>query len=251
MTTIPFPKNYWQGHKRAAISLTYDDGYVSNLDVAVPQLESAGFRGTFYLYTTNSDVTSNIARWKKAFHDGHDIGNHSSTHPCGARLVSMTKQELEIEIGNADQWLNTNIGVDEFRSYAYPCGELRGGGLISDEFRDMYLEVVKKNFLFSRLGGGPINNDYGRLSIDQHEVQGKAVQYPHGTNVDEFIKYCESALASGGWGVIIFHGIGDTMMPTDANVHQELVDYLKNNVDKYWVAPFKDVAKFIRDNPNI
>ncbi len=88
-----------------------------------------------------------------------------------------------------------------------------------------------------------------RLSIDQHEVDGKAIQYPHGTNVHEFIDYCKSALETGGWAIIIFHGIGDDKMPTDINVHQELINYLKENEDKYWVAPFQKIAKFIREHP--
>jgi peptidoglycan/xylan/chitin deacetylase (PgdA/CDA1 family) len=41
----------WPGEVRTAISLSYDDGMDSGLDQAIPDLEAAGFRGTFYLPT--------------------------------------------------------------------------------------------------------------------------------------------------------------------------------------------------------
>ena len=41
----PWPRGY--------VSLAYDDGLDSQLDIAVPQLEAAGLRGTFYLTWDN------------------------------------------------------------------------------------------------------------------------------------------------------------------------------------------------------
>ncbi len=240
-----FPENYWPGQRKAAISLTYDDGYVSNLNTAIPQLEAAGFRGTFYLMTSNQDVTGNKFRWKAAFENGHEIANHSHTHPCGLNLTLLTKQQLnDQEVGAAEQWLNTNIGLDNDRSYAFPCAELGDGN-----FKQYYLEVVQENCIASRTGGGGPNNDYERLSTSSHLIEGQAIGFPHGTNVAEMINYCESALNSGGWAVLIFHGIGDNHMPTDVCVHQQLINYLKFNENKYWVAPVRDVAKYIRQNP--
>lgn len=240
-----FPENYWQDNKKAAISLTYDDGYTSNLDIAIPQLDEKGFKGTFYLMTSSSDVNANKGRWKAAFENGHEIANHSHTHPCGARLTSLTKQQLnDQEVGAAEYWLNLNVGVDDERSYAFPCGELS-----ESPFKETYLQIVQENCIASRAGGGGPNNDFEKLSLSSHLIEGQAIGYPHGTSVIEMINYCELALQTGGWAVLIFHGIGDNNLPTDTNVHQELVDYLKQNEDKYWVAPLRNVARHIRQNP--
>lgn len=38
----------WPEGKLAAVVLTYDDALSSQLDVAIPQLDSAGFKGTFF-----------------------------------------------------------------------------------------------------------------------------------------------------------------------------------------------------------
>ncbi len=41
--------SYWPGSYRAAVSLSFDDGLRSQLEVAVPILDRAGLRATFYL----------------------------------------------------------------------------------------------------------------------------------------------------------------------------------------------------------
>ena len=41
----------WQGGKRGAVSLTFDDGIITQFTVARPLLDSLGFRGTFYVIT--------------------------------------------------------------------------------------------------------------------------------------------------------------------------------------------------------
>ena len=47
------PRRPWPNGARAAVSLTYDDGLNSQLDCALPQLEAAGFRATFFLVQEN------------------------------------------------------------------------------------------------------------------------------------------------------------------------------------------------------
>lgn len=77
----PFPKGC-----RAAVSLTFDDGLKSQLEVAVPLLNDRGLRATFYLNprgTTpeSDDWRERWAAWKKVAEQGHELGNHSLTHP--------------------------------------------------------------------------------------------------------------------------------------------------------------------------
>ena len=62
-------------------------------------------------------------------------------------------------------------------------------------------------------------------------------------NFSDLIGYCESALKTGGWTVLLFHGAGGPSHSTDRQVHQALLDYLIEN--RYWVAPLKDVAQNI------
>ena len=52
----------WPKGKVAAIVLTYDDALRSQLDFAIPQLDAAGFKGTFFL---DVDITpADMLRWR-------------------------------------------------------------------------------------------------------------------------------------------------------------------------------------------
>ncbi|CAH0998052.1 hypothetical protein EMA8858_04187 [Emticicia aquatica] len=255
MANSNFPLNYWNG-KPAAISLTYDDGYVSNLDIAIPQLENSGFRGTFNLHIQNPEVQANVSRWKTAFENGHDISNHSMSHYCGRQLIELTTEELIEEVGGAEDWLIKNIGYDKHRSYAYPCTEcfpnekLFDGSIMPENFSNAYRRLVQDIYMISRTGYGRINNDISKFAGSYtHEIDANAILFDKPSRLEPFVDYCKQALNSGGWAVIAFHGIGDKNYPTDPNVHQELVNYLKQNEDSYWVAPLRDVAKYIRENP--
>ena len=71
----------WPAGKSAAISLTYDDGHDSLVEMAMPDLEAAGLRGTMYLNTGSQFVLKHAAAWKAGQLRGHEMGNHSVTHP--------------------------------------------------------------------------------------------------------------------------------------------------------------------------
>ena len=113
----------WPGDAQAAVSLSYDDGVDSGLDQATPDLERVGFRGTFYLPTGNSRVVARKTDWKNAFLNGHEIGNHTVKHPCRGpghehHLEAYTPAGLRKEILAAATWLNHNIGLDNYRTFA-------------------------------------------------------------------------------------------------------------------------------------
>jgi peptidoglycan/xylan/chitin deacetylase (PgdA/CDA1 family) len=238
----------WPGTAQAAISLSYDDGVDSGLDQAIPDLERAGFCGTFYLSVGNSRVTARNADWKKAFLNGHEIGNHTLRHPCrGAnhqqRLEIYTPAGIRREVLAAASWLNQHIGVDNYRTFAYPCGHVAIGDP-PDE--DAFASAVRACHFAARLAGGGIN-DPALVASNPLRIKGAVIGYPHGREVKPFIEYCEQAAQSGGWGVIVFHGIGDQWLPTDRAVHQQLIEHLQDR--RFWVAPVKEVARYIISSP--
>ena len=44
----------WFGGRNCAVSLTFDDGMDSHLDVVVPALDARGMAGTFYVKTDDT-----------------------------------------------------------------------------------------------------------------------------------------------------------------------------------------------------
>ena len=55
----------WPGGRQAAVVLTYDDALPSDLDIAIPALDAAGLKGTFFLIGS-ALVPAQIERWRAA-----------------------------------------------------------------------------------------------------------------------------------------------------------------------------------------
>src|SRR5690349_2574380 len=70
----------WPNGAKVAISLSFDDARLSQPDAGIPMLDSFGVKATFYL--NPGPMKERLEGWKKAVAAGHEIGNHSTTHPC-------------------------------------------------------------------------------------------------------------------------------------------------------------------------
>src|SRR5246127_1448065 len=119
-------KIVWPKHKKAVIILTYDDGIASQLNVAVPQLDSAGFKATFFL--TGEINAQTIPKWRKLAKKGFELGNHTLYHPCSGNKnnpVSSAHYTTHTIIREIDMMNRVLFAVDgkNNRTYAYPCAE--------------------------------------------------------------------------------------------------------------------------------
>ena len=237
----------WPGGAQAAVSLTYDDGADSALDQALPDLEMAGFLGTFYLTTSNPWVMARKAEWKNAFLSGHEIGNHTLKHPCRGQgheynLEAYRPLDIRKEILAAATWLNHNIGVDNYRTFAYPCGHVAIGNP-PDE--GSYSSAVRACHFAARLAvpAGGINDPH-LVAKDPLKINAAVLGSPNDKGVEQYIEYCEQAARSRGWAVLVFHCIGVNQARSIKRVvHQQLIEHLQDK--RFWVAPVREVARYI------
>ncbi len=70
----------WPEDKRVAVSFSFDDPRPSQVNVGVPLLNTYGAKATFYVNPGN--IEKRLSGWKKAAANGHEIGNHTFSHPC-------------------------------------------------------------------------------------------------------------------------------------------------------------------------
>src|SRR5207247_6243126 len=84
---------HWPEGKRAAVSLSFDDARLSQVDTGLALFRKLGLKTTFFLEASNVD--KRLAGWKQAVADGHEIGNHTVTHPCSGNYAFSLKNALE------------------------------------------------------------------------------------------------------------------------------------------------------------
>jgi peptidoglycan/xylan/chitin deacetylase (PgdA/CDA1 family) len=84
----------WRGRTdTASVALTFDDGPGPDTERILDALASRGVRGTFFMVGRQVERNPGIARRIAA--EGHEIGNHSYSHPLYlARTPAQTLDEL-------------------------------------------------------------------------------------------------------------------------------------------------------------
>jgi len=233
----------WPNGKKAVIVLTYDDAINSQLDVAIPQLEAAHLHGTFFLTANITD--KNIARWRAASAKGNELANHTMYHPCLATAFksrtenfseNYTVFQMLREIASMNNLLYATDGKVN-KSYAYPCTELKVGGV-------NYVDSLRKagTIKYARIGGD--NNAIVTNFKNLDPLLVPAWGVGAGSNGDQLVAFAEKAKQAGGMAVFMFHGVGGDYLITSAEAHQQLVNYLKQHPE-IWVATFEQAMDYI------
>jgi len=148
----------WPGNKKAAIVLTYDDALQSQLNVALPQLDSFDFKGTFFL--TGNLREKDIVEWRTAAKRGHELGNHTLFHPCQGSVIQADplyqaeNYNTSIILREISFMNNLLFAIDNksTRTYAFPCTETSVGG------KDYVDTLARSNLVKYARSGGDSNS---------------------------------------------------------------------------------------------
>ena len=235
----------WPHGKKAAIVLTYDDSLGSQLDIAIPQLNEAGFKGTFFLNGTFAP--EDMSRWRAVAAAGHELGNHSMFHPCPAAAFASEAQfhtenysvrGMLREIGAMNTFLLALDGKSG-RTYGVPCSQTMVGG-------QDYTEALRASGMirYVRTGGDGDGVIADPSKLDPFRVPSRMFSTEH-TGAD-LVAFAESVRKSGGMGVFMFHGVGGDYLNVSADAHRALMVYLKQHEDEIWVGTFQDVMDFVK-----
>ncbi len=231
----------WPDGHRGAVSLTYDDGLDSQIDNAVPDLEAAGFKATFFL--TRDNMQAKLAQWQAVWRLGHEMGNHSVTHPCALQHCT-SDQFGDAEIAPMEAYLDAHFSADRFRSYAYPCGfTALGEGRLSQRIA-RYEHVLKGRIAAARTVSG-LANDPLRVAADPFQLHAYEPTY----DVDDprrAVHYVKRAMASGGWAILVFHDVAgrrEQEGETSRASHRAILDWLAKA--PAWIAPLGEVFQYV------
>jgi len=237
----------WPNGARAAVVLTYDDALVSQLDHAVPALDAAGFKATFFLSNVKQ---ADLARWRAVAAGGHELGNHTVFHPCAAATFpadprytaeAYTPASMLREIEQQNVLLAALDGKAR-HGMATPCGQSLAGGVD-------YLEALRAAKLVTYVRGvvttpEDLRADVGKL--DRMHVPGRG--FRDDVTGAELIDFAQQARTGGGMAVLLFHGVGGDYLPVSDAAHRELIAWLKAHPD-VWVTTLQDALDWAAAHP--
>lgn len=237
----PFP---WPGGKRAAVSLTFDDGRASQVDVGLPLFERLGGKVTFYV--NPGAVERKLEGWKKAVAAGHEIANHSLNHPCSGNfpfarkkaLEEYTLEKMRHEIVEGARQIKELLGVEP-KSFAYPCGQtFVGRGRDLKSYVPLVAELHQSGRLW--LSEGPTDPAFADMAqLTGMETDGK--------EFDDLKTILDNAKKTGMWVVFAGHEIGEKgRQTTRVATLEKLVPYALDPANGLWLAPVAEVADFIQ-----
>ena len=177
----------WNGSP-AAFSLTFDDGDPSHLDVAVPELDKRGLKGTFFL------IANQLPReeeWRKLPAAGHEIGNHSLDHKHAGEL---DKEGEKSQVSGAKAVLQKKFGL-QVHTFAYPFVEITPG----------LKEWCQRTHLLARGGGGGDQVMVPSVEPDWMNVPSRTTR----TALEPALydQWMDEGLQRGGWTVLMIHGL--------------------------------------------
>jgi peptidoglycan/xylan/chitin deacetylase (PgdA/CDA1 family) len=236
----------WPEGKKAAISLTFDDARFSQVDTGAALLDKYGVKATFFVVP--SSVEQRLDGWKKAVANGHEIGNHTMTHPCTGNFLWSRKNALENysinDIQNEITECNTRIkellGVTA-EVFAYPCGQKFVG---RDTNTKSYVPLISKMFILGR--GWRDEALVDPLFCDLSQVSGIEMD---GKSFDEILPLIEEAKKNGQWLILAGHEMGEGgVQTTQLSMLKQLIEYIQNPSNQIWIAPAGTVAEYIEKN---
>lgn len=231
----------WLSGKQAALSFTFDDARQSQLANAIPCLNEYDIKATFYVLQKN--VEKNVAGWQSAVQQGHEIGNHTVTHPCSGNfshsrhraLEHFSWPQMEDEIIEANQLIEETLGVLP-QTFAYPCGNSfvgRGRNLQS------YVPLIAQYF---KAGRATLNSSNVKGICDAYHLHAVGIDRAEPANLKLLI---DQARANNDWLIFYGHELGDDDgrgLATDAL--DEVCRYARQ-FDDLWIDTVAAIASTV------
>ncbi|HEX5429895.1 MAG TPA: MBG domain-containing protein [Patescibacteria group bacterium] len=259
------------------VSLSFDDGLQGQYANAKPVLDSAGYKGTFYIISEDligatqfqpDEYTEfmNEANVQNLSDDGNEIGVHTRTHNCYGTDVTESicpgltdpsvKLPYEID-GSRYDLLSMFAGINPFNNFAYPFGAYNAGVISKLQSAGI---VGARTVDFINSQGQPTLNDKTTdpfklaaaqvgpstpiTSTDAPLMDGDGNPRPEWGYVEKWI---DDAASSHTWLILVFHDVepdtaacgSDPDCITTAQF-QEIISYLQSKDNSINVVPIDE-----------
>ncbi|MEO8414086.1 MAG: polysaccharide deacetylase family protein [Ginsengibacter sp.] len=233
----------WKDSKKAALSLTFDDCINGQFTVALPLLNQYNFKSTFFL--TIKNVQPQAGGWgliQQAARDGHEIANHTMTHPFMHNLLT---DSMAFEFDECNRLIKQNIPFAKAETMAYPYGD--GGD--SSAADQLVRDVAYKYFIAARAVQyrSVFYNEYdfAKTNDDYYRVNSEMIV--DSNSIKTFPQHLDSTIKLGAWYAPTYHGIENGWLIVKKEDFEKQLQQINERKDLLWIAPFVNVIKYIKE----
>lgn len=239
----------WPEGKKMAISLSFDDARASQVDAGTALLDTYNVKATFYVQPPA--VKNRLEGWKKAVAGGHEIGNHSISHPCSGNfswsrenaLEDYTLKQMREQLKAANKQIEELLGV-KAEVFAYPCGQTFVG---RGKNTQSYIPLVADIFISGR--GWLAESANNPAFCDMAQLTGIEMD---GKDFEDILPLIKSAQQAGQWVVLAGHEMGNSgPQTTRLAMLKKLIEYAQDPANKIWISPVGTVAKYVNEHRKV
>jgi len=241
------PSAFWPAGIRAALSLTFDDARWSQTANGFPLFDAHGIKATFFV--SLKLMEQKLDAWRRAIAKGHEIGNHTTTHPCTGNFTFARHNPLEeytLERMEQEELLYANAAIEKLLgvrpvTFAYPCGQTFVGR--GEQVRS-YVPLIAKHFLAGRGFMGESDNDPAFCDLAQ-----VLARDGDGAGFEQMKAWLDGAAQQGRWLILAGHDIGaGGRQTTLAGELEKLCRYAKDPANGIWVDTVAAIGGYVRKN---
>lgn len=241
-------KFVWPAGVRGAVSLTFDDAELSQIENGIPIFERFGVHATFY--TLPGPLVKYQDTWRNVVARGHEIGAHTLTHPCTCNfgfttlrptnLENMTIEQMEGEIAESNSRIERLMGVLPV-SFAYPCGQKFVGR--GEQLRS-YVPLVARHYLTGRGWRDEFYNAPDRCDLAQLSgIELDRMDFP------QVKQQILAAAQTGNWLLLAGHHIGTEtrQQMTKVSTLEAICSFCRDPANGIWLDTVGVIGSYIRE----
>ncbi|MBN1127482.1 MAG: polysaccharide deacetylase family protein, partial [Chitinispirillaceae bacterium] len=249
----------WPDDKMAAVSFTLDDGDAANIDWWLDQMESRGWRMSWFMITDYAnrgfsiDAYGSWDDYRYIHGRGHEVSSHTFTHgycsspaapyscPIDTTLDTSrtTCCTADKEYFQSQKDIRDSIPGNQCLTLAYsghdPYQAWEHGGGTTWFYSYEHDPSIAASYYIAARGTTGRPNKVNRTSY----MNTYCGTMDDTAWIDYLIDRTDDELQFWrGWNVALWHGIEDTV------VHKKYFDYIKQREADLWVARYVDAAKY-------
>mgnify|MGYP001163254066 FL=1 len=182
-------------NNQAMVTLSYDDGFLNNYNLALPLHEKYGIPATFNIITKNitNPKFMNDEKILNCYHRGIEIASHSHTH--SSQFILKTDEDIHFECVESKRILEGIIGVGKVETMAIPFSQ----------YDDRVRGIVSQHFKGIRVYSNALNNI---PPIDRYHLYSR-IAVGNTTTFAQVKSAIDSAITNKKWCIIMLHGINN------------------------------------------